>query len=521
MDDSSFFIYGPPGSGKSALGEQLAKDLKLPFFDLDEHIEIQAGMSIPQIFANSGEAGFRQLESERLTALIAELPGVVALGGGALLNPESRQRVEDSGKVLCLEAALETLQQRTQAAGGQRPMLSDAEPGQLVNLLEKRMTHYVSFPLRLKTDGYTLKQSAWQAQALLGAYQVQGMGADYSVRVDNYNLEQVGAAVKKRGLNGPISVVTDENVARIYLDRVKFSFEQAGFQTDAIILKQGEENKTVESVFKILDGLLAGGLDRNSTVIALGGGVVSDLAGFTAAIYLRGIPWVVIPTTLLAMVDASLGGKTGADLPQGKNLVGAFHSPSLVFADPRTLETLPSSEIRNGLAEVVKHGILDDPGLFERCAVGLEALEEHWQEIVSRAMRVKIQVIQEDPYERGQRAMLNLGHTLGHALEKASDYQIKHGEAVSIGMLHAARLAERLGVAQPGLSFQIAEVLSNLGLPTRIPVDIDRDRVLAAMGVDKKRRGKTLHLVLPVRIGEIRWGFEIDDPRMLIDSAFS
>jgi len=254
------------------------------------------------------------------------------------------------------------------------------------------------------------------------------------------------------------------------------------------------------------------GIERGGTVLALGGGVVGDLAGFAAAVYLRGVHWVALPTSLLAMVDASLGGKTGCDLPQGKNLVGAFHPPSLALADLQTLETLPEVELRNGMAEALKHGLLGDAELFWRCAQGLPRLPSELEAVARQAMAVKVRVIQNDPYEKGERASLNLGHTLGHALEQASDFQMRHGEAVGVGILAAARLAEQMGIAQGGLAEEIAAALKRLGLPTQPPPGLERARVLQAMRQDKKRLAGKLRVVLPTRIGAARWGVEIDDP---------
>ena len=215
------------------------------------------------------------------------------------------------------------------------------------------------------------------------------------------------------------------------------------------------------------------------------------------------------------MVDASLGGKTGADLSYGKNLVGSFHHPGCVLVDPETLNTLPEEEKRNGMAEVVKHGIIADPDLFMLCSRGLEALEKEWFNVISRAMKVKINVIKNDPYEKDERAVLNLGHSLGHAIETATSYTIKHGEAVSIGMVTAARISERLGIAEPGLEAIISSVLNALGLCVELPESIDRDRIKLALGVDKKRAGGKLKAVLPVRIGEVKWGIEIGDDEFL------
>jgi 3-dehydroquinate synthase len=258
---------------------------------------------------------------------------------------------------------------------------------------------------------------------------------------------------------------------------------------------------------------LRGGLERSSSVVALGGGVIGDLSGFAASTYLRGVRWVGVPTSLLAMVDASLGGKTAIDLPQGKNLAGTFHSPALVVADPEVLKTLPEAETRNGLAEALKHGILRDPALFETCARGWEALQsEDWTALVRRAMAVKVQYILSDPYEKGERAALNLGHTIGHAVERASNFKLRHGEAVAIGMVAAARLAVRAGLAEAELVEQMITAIDRLGLPRRMPARMDLEEVLDYLQLDKKKRGGQVRFVLPLRIGEVRYGvpFELD-----------
>jgi len=243
----------------------------------------------------------------------------------------------------------------------------------------------------------------------------------------------------------------------------------------------------------------------------LGGGVTSDLAGFAAATYLRGVRWVAAPTTLLAMADASLGGKTGFDLPQGKNLVGAFHPPCLVLADPQTLATLPQRELRAGLGEVVKAGLIADPNLFELCAQGWPVVSERLDEVVRRSMAVKVRIVQADPYERGRRTVLNLGHTLGHAVETASDYQLLHGEAIAIGLVAEARLAERLGLAHNGLAKRIAACLAGLGLPTEIPADLPPEAIIRAAMIDKKRIAGNLRFALPIHPGCVRVGVTVPD----------
>jgi shikimate kinase / 3-dehydroquinate synthase len=242
------------------------------------------------------------------------------------------------------------------------------------------------------------------------------------------------------------------------------------------------------------------------------------MAGFAAATYMRGISWVGVPTTLLAMVDASLGGKTGFDLPQGKNLIGSFYPPKLVLADPRLLNTLPEAELRSGMAEVVKHGIIADPDLFELCGRGLECVKSDLEQVVKRAMAVKIKIIEEDPYERAFRAALNLGHTIGHAVELVSRFQLRHGEAIAIGMVAEAKLAERLDLAVPGLSDKIRQTLITLGLPTDIPLDLSRQAILRTIRVDKKKDASAIRFALPVDIGEVEL-VEITDLESVLEET--
>jgi 3-dehydroquinate synthase len=305
--------------------------------------------------------------------------------------------------------------------------------------------------------------------------------------------------------------VSDENVAGFYGEQVLEALGEAGLQSSLFAIEPGEQHKSMASVQAIWQAFLESGIERGSTILALGGGVVGDLAGFAAATYLRGVRWVIVPTSLLAMVDSSLGGKTGADLPQGKNLIGAFYPPKLVFADLKVLDTLPMKELRSGMAEVVKAGVVGDARLFELCSAGWETVNAHRDEIVKRAMAVKIQVIQEDPYEKGRRASMNLGHTVGHAVEHASGYRLSHGEAVAIGMVVEACLAEKLGLAEAGLKQRIQACLESLGLPVAIPSSLDRQKMLAAMQVDKKRSRGKVRFALPVNIGKVKTGVVLDD----------
>ncbi len=448
------FLYGPVGAGKSTIGKVLARNLNLPFVDSDAVIETNAGMSISQLMAQKGEPACRDMETAALKQIINNEESVIALGGGALLREENRTLVENNGKVVFLIVELDTLLGRLGSDSNQRPLLAGDLREKLTSLLSKRKEHYDSFPLRFDADQVP-ENLAWQIQVVLGRFHLSAMGK-YDVIVQR--VEQVGNMLYRRGLQNPI-IVTDENVAKFHVEIVMASLHSAGFYPKLLTIPAGEAYKTLDTVQQLWHGFLEHGLDRKSTVIALGGGVIGDLTGFAASTYMRGVNWVCVPTTLLSMVDASLGGKTGFDLPEGKNLVGSFYPPKLVLADPQVLKTLPEAEFISGLAEVVKHGMISDPELFDLCARGLDCIKDDLEQMVKRAMAVKIKVIEEDPYEKGFRAALNLGHTVGHAVELVSKFQLRHGEAVAIGMVVEAKLAERLMVANKGLSSKIAEVL--------------------------------------------------------------
>ena len=498
------FLYGPPGTGKSTVGKKLAYNLKLPFIDIDRVIETNAGMSISQIMEQQGEPAFRDLESAALKNMLHEKESVVALGGGALLRDENRNFVESNGKVLLLMAELSTLLERLHYESGHRPLLAGDLREKLSSLLNKRGEHYNSFPMLIHVDGKTAEQNAHHAQVVLGRHHLSAMG-EYDAIVGQVS------DLTNFPMQNPI-IVTDENVAKFHLEKM-----QNLLQAKAIVIPAGEEHKNLETISFLWKAFLENGLDRNkSVVIALGGGVLSDMAGFAASTYMRGINWVGVPTTLLSMVDASLGGKTGFDLPEGKNLIGAFYPPKLVLADPQLLGTLPKAELISGMAEVVKHGIISDPELFNLCLRGLDWLKENLEEVVKRAMAVKIKVIEEDPYEKGIRAALNLGHTVGHAVELVSKFKLRHGEAIAIGTVTEAKYAARVGLAGVGLVEAVTEAFKSWGLPVQIPEAMPREEITRAMRVDKKKTAKAIRFALPVEIGRVEL-VEVTDLESVLD----
>lgn len=515
------FLYGPPGVGKSTVAHKLAQMLKLPCVEIDVEIEHRAGISIRELFNLSGEERFRELEKEVLGETLAGPRAVIALGGGALLDNENRQKVEASGVVVCLTAPLDTLAGRIQAQPRRRPLLglpdesAEALRSRLAALLQERQAHYASFPIQITTSHRTPEEVSWEIQVRLGCFHVRGMGqrdeTGYPVCVRPGNLNNLGTHLQRLKLHDPVALVTDETVAQFYGKQVLQTLSESGYNAHLVTFPPGEVHKTLETVTKLWEAFIQYGLERRSTVVALGGGVATDLGGFAAASYLRGVNWIAVPTTLMGMADASLGGKTGFDLPQGKNLVGAFYPPRLVLVDPKTLQTLPERELRAGLGEVVKGGLIGDEGLFELCCQGWEMVSARLEEVVRRTMAVKIRLVQADPYEHGQRAALNLGHTIGHAVEHSSQYRLLHGEAVAIGLVAEARLAERMRIARRGLADRIAACLEGLGLPTRIPDDISPRAVIEAVHIDKKTSAGSPRFALALRPGRVQVGITISD----------
>ena len=316
----------------------------------------------------------------------------------------------------------------------------------------------------------------------------------YSVTIQRGALDRVGdilAQVKKPGCRAML--ISETNVAPLYGDRAAASLEQAGYRVSRFVFPAGEESKQIATVCEMYEALAQNDFTRSDFIVTLGGGVCGDMGGFAAATYLRGIPFAQVPTTLLSQVDASVGGKTGVDLPFGKNLVGAFHQPVAVIEDPETLKTLPQHYFRDGLGEVIKYGCIQSRELFEALEEG-RALDD-LEAVLARCVTCKKELVEEDARDTGRRMILNFGHTFGHALEKLHHFRdLSHGEAVGIGMVMACTAGERLGVTKPGTAQRVKAVLEQYGLPTQDR--FSKEEVVAATALDKKSDGDTLRLIL-------------------------
>jgi 3-dehydroquinate synthase len=335
----------------------------------------------------------------------------------------------------------------------------------------------------------------------------------YRVSVAPGLLDRVGLVARERAPAHRFAVITDDQVGPRYAARVAASFGPTNAPR-VFTVPAGEAQKTRDAWAQLTDALLADGFGRDSAIVALGGGVVGDLAGFVAATYMRGIPYVQVPTTLLAMVDASIGGKTGVDTAAGKNLVGAFHQPAAVLADPETLATLPLPHMRAGLSEVIKHGVIADESYFARVVDELprvldrsgEAWLDTVTQVVVRSIEIKAEVVSRDEREAGVRKTLNFGHTIGHAIEVCGNYQMLHGEAVAAGMVLEAALAERAGIAEHGTGDRVRDAVRAAGLPIHRPPPHQPAELLAATRTDKKVRAGVVEYALPRRVGTMACG---------------
>jgi 3-dehydroquinate synthase len=526
MARRTIWLVGMMGAGKSAVGRALAQRLGLPFYDADAEIEARSGLRVAELFAQEGEAGFRLRERMAIEGL-AGREAVVALGGGAVSQPGARERLAASGRLVWLRARPETLLARV-GDGAERPLLAGlGEAGRLARLVEllgARERDYAAADLALDTDGREVEALAAELAVRLGrtagarqraegraeiperCVRVELGERSYDVRIGWGSLPGLGAEVAALRATRAL-LVSVPPVARRYGAAALRSLRGAGLRSSQTVVPDGDRTKNLGQAAKLYEAFLDAGADRSSIAVALGGGMVGDLVGFAAATLLRGIPFVQVPTTLLAMIDSSVGGKTGVNLRRGKNLVGAFHQPRLVWVDASLLRSLPRRVLAAGMAEVIKHGAIRDPALFELLERDLEramSLEEPdlVLEMLERAVAVKAVVVAADEREAGVRMHLNFGHTLGHAIEALRGYRgVLHGEAVAMGMGFAARRSEALGLAPEGTAERLVALLQRAGLPTELPA-FERRAYLAALRVDKKRQDARIRFVVLKGIGE-------------------
>ena len=478
-------LVGLMGAGKTSVGRLLARDTKRVFVDTDHAVETAAGRSIAEIFDTEGEAAFRRLESEALhVALDAVEPSVIATGGGVVESPDARRLLvaarESGHRVVWLQATVPTMLSRT-ARSQNRPLLAavgaDERRATLGRLLERRVPLYEEVSdLAVSTDSTTIPRIVRKIMVSLDTSSDSRPAGRQRVRVDlgerSYDVVVGAGAVTEVATLLPSTAQRAVIVTQVGVP----SLPELPLPTQLIHIPDGEEHKTLATVEMLCREFARFGLTRNDVVIAVGGGLVTDVGGFAAASYHRGTAVVHVATTLLAMVDAAIGGKTGVNLPEGKNLVGAFWQPSGVVCDTNHLSTLPERELRCGWGEVAKYHFL----------TGDDLMAMDVDERVARCAQIKADIVSQDEREGGRRALLNYGHTFAHAIETESGHRFAHGEAVAIGMICAAHLARLMGRIDEARVAAHYAVLDTYGLSSQLPADLGHDALLRVMGRDKK-----------------------------------
>ena len=516
----SIVLVGLMGAGKTSIGRRLSARLGLPFRDADAEIELAAGCTIPELFSRYGEGDFRAGERRVIRRLLSGDPLVLAFGGGAFMDTETRAAVREESISVWLRCPLQTLLRRV-AGRDNRPLLADGDPAAILQrLMDVRYPVYAEADVIVDcmdespdatTNRVLNALLAWRAPRRLS---VVLPSTSYDLVIGDDLLARAGALLAPRMEQRRAVVVTDDAVARLHLPELLRGLAETGVTTHEIVVPQGEASKSLASWQSVVDQLLEARVERRTTVIALGGGVVGDLAGFAAATALRGVPFVQMPTTLLAQVDSSVGGKTAVNTTQGKNLVGAFYQPRMVLADTGTLATLPPRELRAGYAEIAKAGLIGDAAFFAWCEANGAAVvggnREAQAEAIKRACAFKAAVVGDDEREEKPndgRALLNLGHTFGHALEADYGYtgNLLHGEGVAVGLGLAFRLSARLGHCSSDDAERVVSHVAAMGMPAELRMlnrRFSAATLIGHMGRDKKVRDGALKFVLARGIGQ-------------------
>jgi 3-dehydroquinate synthase len=517
-------LIGFSGTGKSTVASLVAQRLGWEAIDADDYIEAQTGRSVPDIIAEDGEVAFRQVEASSFETLQPRQRVIVAAGGGAPVLETTRRAIVEAGPVICLRASPEVTEERAAGDAKTRARPIRGNSASVARIMDQRAALYDQADFTLNTNALSPSEVADEVVRLYQAYGERAFGrpgrveqltrtpnivpsvldapgassiirtasGDYPVYARWGALDRLGEYVQRATNARRAFLISDEAVLAQWGETAISSLKGAGIEAVGLALPPGDASKNLEQAGRAYDWLAFHRAERREAVVALGGGMVGDFSGFIAGTYLRGMPYVQAPTSLLAMVDASIGGKTAVNHAGAKNIVGLFNQPRAVVADIATLKTLPRRALIEGMGEVIKHALIRDPEMLATLEARMDdllALEpEFATEIIARNMAIKGEVVSQDERETGGvRELLNYGHTLGHAFEAAGGYEaLLHGEAVGAGMVAAAEIGRRVGVTPPELIERQNALIARTGLPTRPPPGIDRARILAALKMDKK-----------------------------------
>lgn len=526
------FLIGLSGSGKSTVGRLLANLLGWKFVDTDELLSERGNMPVGQVLVELGEERFRQMESQALIDAASQERIVIATGGGAVISATNRDFMREHGLTVYLQLSVETawrrVQEHVRQTGALRPLVAGIDGQQrLYDLYEARKAWYEQADVHLNADILTPAKVANRivATALVYGYlsspsvarevitQHLRTGSSQAI-IEWGGLQHLPLTLRSYELQPRLFIVTDSEVGALYAQPLQELLKGAGFVPHIFTVPAGESSKSFECFQQIIDWLVEHKAEAKEAILALGGGVVGDLTGFVASCYLRGVPFIQVPTTLLAQVDSAIGGKTGINHPLGKNLIGAFYQPRLIYVDPAFLLTLPERAYREGWAEIVKYAITLDADLFGLLEEHIAALQSRdatlLTAVVARCIRMKMEVVQRDERDSGLRNILNYGHTFGHALEAITDYGTwLHGEAVAIGMEVASRIAVASGLFSQEEAQRQTRLLQAFDLPVRCP-GVNTDAIMNAMQRDKKVRAGRTRWVLATHIGHAQVYSDID-----------
>jgi 3-dehydroquinate synthase len=555
-------LTGFSGTGKSAVGPLLAKQLGWQLLDTDAIVEEREGKRILEIFRDDGEVTFRDLEADALREACSRARAVVSTGGGAVLRPENRRVMAEAGFIVCLEARPETivarLRDRASSEPLDRPLLATEDPLSRIRELKAARQHlYALCDWAVHTDGLSpeevvaeivralnergaaLLAAPGRADAIAeesaavppgtlhaipdgAACMVRTALREYPVFAGWGILGELGVRLREQDLTRFAYVISDETVWHHLGDEIEGSLQLEEIEFDVFTVPPGETSKSLEVAAGIYDWLIEHKAERGHAVVALGGGVATDLGGYVAATFARGLPLVHVPTSMLGMVDAAIGGKVAVNHPRAKNMIGVFYQPRFVLEDIATLRTLPAREIKSGLAEAIKHGLIADEAYLSFLEGKAEAIlkleREATVEAVRRSVCIKAEIVGADEFETtGRRSTLNYGHTLAHAIESTTGYaRFRHGEADGIGMMAAGSMSVRLGLLAPDVLERQRRVLERYGLPTSA-ADLDRGRIMAAIQLDKKVQAKKVRWVLLEGVG--RPVLRDDVPPEIVEAA--
>jgi 3-dehydroquinate synthase len=484
-------------------------------------------MPISLIFKEKGEDYFRRLERATIEEVSQKSDVVIATGGGAIKNKKNVEDLRRGGIIIWLKTNPEIILKRVMLEGGKRPLLDVKEPLNEINrLLTERERLYMQSDTFVDTNFITPEEAAQEIIEKLGLDMeevvVKLKERSYKIVIGRRILQKLGLRLKEFRPS-KVAIISNKTIFPLYRDELLKSMNEYNVVNEVFLIPDGEEYKDLLWAYYLYGRLLKARFDRNSLLIAFGGGVIGDITGFVASTYMRGVKYIQVPTSLLAQVDSSVGGKTGVNHPFGKNMIGTFYQPCLVFIDVETLKTLPQREFYASIAEVIKYGVIADRTFFDYLKKNkneIISLGDGMVSIIKRSCEIKADVVSKDEKEAGLRAILNFGHTVGHAIETVTGYKrFLHGEAIAIGMCAAADLAVKLKIFQKDDAKLLKSLIKSYKLPTNIPKDISVSDIIDAMEIDKKVREGKLRFILPESIGRVR--IEGDINRELIKEVLA